>query len=198
MEWTTFYSDKWNLTCLRTLLYKTQHDKLFLIPIKLQINSVVLLLCINRNVPYLPKEIYEIIRENTQYHIHHFKPKKYAIHGYYRTGLFVPKISLGSQFEHIKNNNVEKLQSYLKIGTIGRYRKRFIGHIYYIITDINYEYYTVSIIEICTGSPRSMKNIGYVTMFTFDDFVRLGDEYVMENYISNTIIELEYSIKNVV
>lgn len=211
-KWNTLCDNRWNLSYLRTLLYNTQHDKLFSIPIKLQINSVVLLLCINRNTPYLPKEIRMCIYEHTQDYMAYFRPKRYKMDNksinISLPFAFVPRVNLHSQFKHcidkfglvnFGNNDIDKLIIYLKIGIVGRYYETRIEYIYYIIIDINYEYQTISIIE--GGKNVWVRtcplNEARVRTFTFDQFILLGYK-CLENKLSNMIIELKYSIENIV
>ena len=156
--WEHFYCNRWDLTYLRKLLSKYKHDRLFLIPIKLQINSIILLLCIYR---ILPLEICHLIRDFTPNHMDHFRPQKYILKGDFllpdgSLRILSDTIQLDRKFLHCMNKHnlcnlapgdVVQLKKYLKVGRVGSFGKPHYGYYPYIIIDVNDDYNTVSIIE---------------------------------------------------
>lgn len=203
-KWEKFCCGRCNLSFLRSALIEYNNDKLFLILIKLQINGMVLLLCINRIVP----DVCVIICKYIQAHINYFRPEKYEMN---KDFIFESRIeyarSLDVTFEHCKDkkshlynlrqNDMTELKKYLQIGYVGSFSMPCFNRDYYVIIDINHEYNTVSIIEeMYVGRKPYIPKKGCVKMFTFDDFISYGSKK-MGNYISNIIVKLDYSITKI-
>lgn len=212
-DWEKFFCDRWDLSYLRKLLDKHKNDKLILIPIKLQINSIVLLLCMGR---IFPQEICDLIRDFTPDHMDYFRPEKYILNKEFRfrytdnLTFLSEETYLNIKFIHCENDHglynlkkvdIKNLRKLLNVGSIGSFRVPHYGYWSYIIIDINDDYKTIKIIEELEDSfveDVIIPKEGYVTMFTFDDFISYGYDD-MENYIRKTKLnkKFEYEIEKI-
>jgi hypothetical protein len=170
-DWKSFWSNRWILSYL-TDLRKKLDNKLYLIPINIQIKIIILKLCINRNPMSLPRELWNLICENISNDVKYFCNKKYVLDDdiYIKSEgtlkLFnVSEYKIMSQLENnnelfdityhfdlsrkrIRGKKINDLEKYIKIGQLGTSGCCRCDYEPYIIVDINYEYHIVSIIKI--------------------------------------------------
>lgn len=198
--WDEFYPNRWNLRKLLDLLaeYK-EFDcyKLISIPINAQIKLIQLglwLIQIRIQIHlYVPVEIFHVICSMSD-HMEYFKPKccpeKYDFEFNRRSADSVcllqtfPGKDMYSYRVPFTENEITTLKAILKIGQLGSYRDAN-RVIYYIITDINYEYQTVSYIieQEYNYASYSYKDTIYIAedsqiqMRSFNNFIYNNDKF---------------------
>lgn len=197
--WEEFWLNRWDMSFLQSELIVSK-NKLLLIMVRLQMNAIVLLFCIDRIVP---KEICNIIRDYTQFNINYFRPEQYKMNEDFILDITSRSTTnLNSKFNHCMGNvglynlgkdDVTELSKYLKIGTVGVFNLPYYGSLCYAIIDINYEYNTICIIKSDEKDRNYFPKEGFLIMLTFDDFISLGNDYAKNN-ISNFNVKLNLSI----
>uniref|UniRef100_A0A6C0CCF7 Uncharacterized protein n=1 Tax=viral metagenome TaxID=1070528 RepID=A0A6C0CCF7_9ZZZZ len=205
LDWNDFWHNRTDLHYLNKLIIKHKFCKLSLIPIKLQINLIVLKLCINRN-PLLVSELWKIIFDFITRDIKYFCPKHISydqnnIYNYPKNIFSSFSFNITKHFSKNYERNsicISKLTKYINKGQCGICGCNRSEYEKFIIIDINYEFqvvcciYTYDIND-TRGDPSYfyVDGVTEIQMYTFDDFVFMGAPSDEQVYMYDITIDAD-------
>lgn len=187
--WNFFWTNRWNLHILNDLLTE-EKDITTIIPIGLQINLIILRLCLNRTKQLLPELcvlIYNLISAEIKY----FRPKSI---------IFDPKmivrkknfatVNITNYFmKKYKRNDIpiSELKNFISVGQWGSFKGSDDGRDF-VIFDINYEYEII----VVTGWLRINYDSTHLRIFTFEEFVFSIDQPDISTLIHEEKIDMNF------